>query len=143
MIKTVFSTVLLILSLSPRIGSANDSPLKAVMQINNQNVEVVIRGLKNALEISEEAQTAGTKLDLRLVVFGPAIDLFETSTSPELRSFFQTVSKRNDVHFFACDHTLKRIHKAAKHLLPGFTVIPSGPYEVLKLQRDGYLYIKP
>jgi intracellular sulfur oxidation DsrE/DsrF family protein len=142
-IKNILTFCLAALSVCSLSAFSKDSTLKAVMQINSPNMGVVVRGLENALDVSEIAQAKGQQLDLRIVVFGQAVDLFEAPADESLRGPFQKLSKHGDVHFYVSDIGLKRIQKGVKKLLSGFTTVQSGAYEVLRLQGEGYLYIKP
>jgi intracellular sulfur oxidation DsrE/DsrF family protein len=129
--------------LFPCIAFAQEPNLKAVMQINSQNLPIVLRGLRNALDISDTAKAEGRHLDLKLVVFGPAVDLFVKGIDPELLRDFKKLSETGNVHFLVDDRRLKKIGKEVTSLLPGFKDVKSGAYEVLKLEAEGYLYIKP
>jgi intracellular sulfur oxidation DsrE/DsrF family protein len=125
------------------VAHATESGLKAVMQMNSKDLDVVIRGLRNTLEITEEAQKQNMSVDVKVVVSGPALDNFVKGGSEQLNETFQKLNKLPNVHFLACSRTLERIHKTMKSLLPGFTVVPDGPYEVLNAEKEGYLYVKP
>ena len=132
----VMSTVLVCVS-------AQADTLKAVMQLNSGSLDVVLRGIRNAIEISEEAGRQSVLLDLKVVISGPAVDQFEKGMSPDLANTFQELLKFKDVHSFICGRTLNKIHKDMKELLPGLAKVSSGAFEVLLLERQGYFYIKP
>jgi intracellular sulfur oxidation DsrE/DsrF family protein len=124
-------------------GVSDEATIKAVMQINSQNLAIVERGLRNALDISDTAKSEGRHLDLKLVVFGPAVDLFIAGTDRELKGYFTKLTASGNVQFFVDDRRLKKIGRNVSSLLPGFKTVSSGGYEVLRLESEGYLYIKP
>ena len=124
-------------------ASMIETPLKAVMQVNASKIDVIKRGMQNALEISQEAQKRGITVDLKLIVSGPSVDQFERNMSPEIRKLFRELLVHDDIHVFVCGATLKRIHKSMKSLLPGLLEVASGPLEVLLLEQQGYFYLKP
>ena len=139
----LFLLIMAVLPMQPAIAQLKDPTIRVVMQVNSFNLEVVERGLRDALEVSEVAQTQKQPLDIRIVVHGRAVDLFETSATTQLRDYFQKLSARTDVHFYVDSQTMGRIHNEIKDLLPGFTAVPSGPYEIVKLEKEGYQYLKP
>lgn len=47
------------------------------------------------------------------------------------------------VHFRACNNALKKFEIEHSQLLHCVTVVPTGLAEVVRLQREGYAYIKP
>jgi intracellular sulfur oxidation DsrE/DsrF family protein len=99
--------------------------------------------MRDALEISDESHKHGQPLDLRLVVCGPAADQFLKGMSSETKKSYEELSARSDIHLYVCEPTLKRIGKELKDMLSGFTLVASGPFEVLSLEKQGYLYLKP
>lgn len=131
MSKTVVILCWMVLTLTLKPALADVAPLKVVMQINSQNMAVILRALRDGLEVIDQARAAGSKIDLKVVVYGSALDLFEKGTDSRLITAFQKISAREEVHFFAAAPTLKRTGKGAKDLLRGFSVVASGAYEVL------------
>jgi intracellular sulfur oxidation DsrE/DsrF family protein len=140
--KQIFIAITILFSLHS-YALPEKAEVKAVMQINNQNLDIVRRGLRNALEITNSVKSDNRQLDLKLVIFGPAVDLFKKGTDPELNEYFKKLTSSGNVEFFVDDGRLKKLRTTVKNLLPGFKEVDSGAYEVVKLEQDGYSYIKP
>ena len=70
--------------------------------------------------------------------------MYFTNKSPENFSDNMAKYKSNKhIKFFACKNTMKQMKINKEDLVSGFTIIPSGAWEIIKLQKEGYQYSKP
>ncbi len=92
-----------------------------------------------------EAEGGPDKIDLKLVVHGPALPLFDKETiDPELKKKFQLILDKG-AQAEMCQVSMKLFNKPLDKLAKGFkpTAHPVAVKRIADLQREGYIYIKP
>ncbi len=92
-----------------------------------------------------EAEGGPDKIDLKLVVHGPALPLFEdASIDPELKKKLKVVLDKG-ASAEMCQVSMKLFGTPLEKLVSGFkpTEHPVAVKRIADLQREGYLYIKP
>ncbi|MBC7690225.1 MAG: DsrE family protein [Methylotenera sp.] len=104
-------------------------------------------GLKNVKAMLAESQAQHTLGEIRVVTLGPALKLFTlhpaTPLSVDSEKIAEELRSNEHVRFFSCENTMKAFGLKLTDLRPGFQGVPSGAYEVVRLQRDGFQYYKP
>jgi intracellular sulfur oxidation DsrE/DsrF family protein len=118
-------------------------PIKAVVQINAEMPKQVEMALKNLANASKQSESEGTNVDFSVVVFGPALKYFVNQAEPTVAHEYENVRGQKNIHFIACENSLKILKIDKTTLLPGFKTVPSGAWEVLKLQTQGAVYLRP
>lgn len=92
-----------------------------------------------------DAEGGPDKIDVELVVHGPALELFEKDKmDPEMtKRFDQIIEKGTKAEM--CQVSMKAFGKTIDNLAKGFvaTEHPVAVKRIADLQREGYLYIKP
>jgi uncharacterized protein len=92
-----------------------------------------------------EAEGGADKIDLVLVVHGPALKLFESDTvDQELKDKLKAVIDKG-IKAEMCQVSMKLYGTPLEKLLAGFTPTehPVAVKRIADLQRAGYVYIKP
>ncbi|WP_447983004.1 DsrE family protein [Nitrospira sp. Nam74] len=92
-----------------------------------------------------EAEGGPQNIDIKLVIHGPALPLFEKDKiDPELKKKFDLVLE-DGAHAEMCQVSMKIFGKSLEDLLPGLepTLHPVAVKRIADLQSQGYLYIKP
>ena len=85
------------------------------------------------------------KIDIKLVVHGPALPLFESSkVDPDLKAKLKTVIDKG-VGAEMCQVSMKLFGTPLEKLVAGFTPTeyPVAVKRIADLQKEGYIYIKP
>jgi intracellular sulfur oxidation DsrE/DsrF family protein len=120
-------------------------PLKAVIQVNDGAPDKLEGALRNIAHIVTAAHHEGRKIEISAMVFGSALPQFKKTGKPtrDVLALQAIMKTEPDVHWFACENTLKRFEMVPADLVAGFKTVPSGALEVLKLQQTGYLYFRP
>lgn len=111
---------------------------KAVVHINFGDSERQKHGLKN---ISNVLKAAKGSADVVVVCHGQGIGLLvkgKTTLATEIEGLM-----KQKVHFLACENTMKEKGIAADQLLPGAETVPSGAFEIIRRQHDGFAYFRP
>ena len=92
-----------------------------------------------------DAEGGPDKIDVELVVHGPALELFEKDRmdAEMTKRFSQIMEKGAKAEM--CQVSMKAFGKTLDNLATGFvaTVHPVAVKRIADLQREGYLYIKP
>jgi len=92
-----------------------------------------------------EAEGGPDKIDIKLVVHGPALPLFEAETvDPDLKAKLKTVIDQG-VGAEMCQVSMKLFGTPLEKLVAGFTPTehPVAVKRIADLQKAGYIYIKP
>jgi intracellular sulfur oxidation DsrE/DsrF family protein len=92
-----------------------------------------------------EAEGGPDKIDIELVVHGPALELFERDKmDAEMTKRFDQIIEKG-VRAEMCQVSMKAFGKTLDKLAKGFvaTLHPVAVKRIADLQKEGYLYIKP
>ena len=92
-----------------------------------------------------DAEGGPDKIDVELVVHGPALELFEKDRmDPEMTKRFDQIIEKG-VKAEMCQVSMKAFGKTIENLAKGFvaTLHPVAVKRIADLQKEGYLYIKP
>ena len=123
------------------------NPCTIKVQLSDPNPKVIEIGMKNVSAILKEAITRQSPVEIKVTAFGPALKLFRSQSekvlSSENRKQFEYLRSNANVHFYACENTLHAFHFKLTDLLPGFQSVPSGAFEVIRLQHAGFQYFRP
>jgi len=121
-----------------------DGKLKVLYHIDANDVATA----KYAMALIKkhmEAEGGPDKIDIKVVVHGPALHLFEKeSIDPDLLKGLKNVID-NGVAPEMCQVSMKLFNRPLDTLAPGFkpTEHPVAVKRIADLQEQGYLYIKP
>jgi intracellular sulfur oxidation DsrE/DsrF family protein len=125
-------------------NSSGQGKVKVLYHVDGKDPEVA----KYALALINkhiDAEGGPDKIDVELVVHGPALELFEKDKmDPEMtKRFDQAIEK--GVKAEMCQVSMKAFGKTIDQLAKGFvaTLHPVAVKRIADLQQQGYLYIKP
>ena len=146
LVMSVAAIALLTLPLSPRWAEAAEGKdkVKVLYHVDGKDPEVA----KYALALINkhiEAEGGPDKIDVELVVHGPAIELFDKDKmDPEMKKRFDAIIEKG-VHAEMCQVSMKLYNKTLDNLVKGFvaTLHPVAVKRIADLQKEGYIYIKP
>ena len=106
-----------------------DSNDPAIGKLVMKNANNYLNGLPNE------------KPELVVVANGPAVQQF-VKKNQELYEMAKPLMERG-VKFMLCHNALKDNKFGDDEIWPGTTVVPAGLVEIVRLQREGFAYIKP
>ena len=92
-----------------------------------------------------DAEGGPDKIDVELVVHGPALELFEKDKmDPEMTKRFEQIIEKG-AKAEMCQVSMKFFGKTIENLAKGFvaTLHPVAVKRIADLQKEGYVYIKP
>ncbi|SPD75069.1 conserved hypothetical protein [uncultured Desulfobacterium sp.] len=102
-----------------------------------ENLKMAITNITNLLKIVPREDT-----DICVLANGPAVKLFQQGRALGYASDIQDLSDKG-VHFRVCNNALKHFAVAKDSLVSTCEVVPAGIMELVRLQAEGYAYIKP
>ncbi|GJL78933.1 MAG: hypothetical protein NPINA01_19220 [Nitrospinaceae bacterium] len=121
-----------------------DGKLKVLYHIDGADVAVATYAMA-LIDKHIEAEGGLDKIDVKVVVHGPALNLFDKEdVDPKLLKKLKTVIDRG-VEPEMCQVSMKLFNKGLDALADGFipTEHPVAVKRIADLQEQGYLYIKP
>ena len=134
----------LLLMVASGVALADSGKTKVLYHIDSKDVETV----KYAMALVNkhiEAEGGPDKIDIVVVVHGPALPLFEAETvDPDLKKKLKTVLEKG-AQAEMCQVSMKLFGTPLEKLVAGFkpTEHPVAVKRIADLQKEGYLYIKP
>lgn len=142
---TVFACLFVLFSVA-EAGSNRDENgrLKVLYHIDGSDVGVA----KYAMALINkhmEAEGGPDKIDIKVVVHGPALKLFDRETVDQGLKKKLAMIIAKGVQPEMCQVSMKLFGKPLETLEPGFipTAHPVAVKRIADLQEQGYLYIKP
>lgn len=123
---------------------ASNGKVKVLYHVDGKDPEVA----KYALALINkhiDAEGGPDKIDVELIVHGPALELFEKEKmDPEMTKRFDQIMEKG-VKAEMCQVSMKMFGKTIDNLAKGFvaTLHPVAVKRIADLQQQGYLYIKP
>ncbi len=130
------------ISLSPHWSSAGEvihTPAdKVVFQVSEGNPKVwylAFNNIKNVL-----AELGKNRVRIELVVYGPGIDMLKFES--ELGDSIEQAAHQG-VKIVACEQTMKAFGLGRDDMHPAIGYVPGGAVEIMRLQQQGYAYIRP
>ncbi len=117
-----------------------DGKTHVVYHVSDQgSVKFALNNMRNHLKGGGGAD----KLDLVLVVHGPAGKAFTQQADDKVKNWVASLQKQGAT-FNMCGNTMQALDLELSDLLPGFTRHDEGGVvRIAELQSKGYLYIRP
>jgi intracellular sulfur oxidation DsrE/DsrF family protein len=141
----VAATLLVLpLNRSQAQAAGGQEKIKVLYHVDGKDPEVA----KYALALINkhiDAEGGPDKIDVELVVHGPALELFEKDKmDPEMTKRFDQIMEKG-AKAEMCQVSMKAFGKTIDNLAKGFvaTLHPVAVKRIADLQKEGYLYIKP
>jgi intracellular sulfur oxidation DsrE/DsrF family protein len=117
-----------------------------VMHVNVADPVQLNLVLNNLENILEHYTKRNNDVAIRVVCHGPGLHLLRRDTSPVMDRIENILDNAQQLAFYACSNTLGRMTKAegkAPELLEAAILVAAGLPEIIELQRQGWIYLKP
>jgi intracellular sulfur oxidation DsrE/DsrF family protein len=124
-----------------RSDEAGTRTVRVVVHVNFADAARQGHGLKNVENMMKAAGEAGVPIEVEVVCHADGITLVEKARTAHASAVAALVKK--GVRFAACENTMRQRSIRRDDLLPGLTTVPSGAFEVVRRQHEGYSYFKP
>lgn len=140
--KTLIQSIVLALSATLALGAAAQTAApakqKLVLQVSDGDSAKWNLALNNAKNVQQELGAG--KVEIEIVAYGPGIGMLkaDATTSNRISEAMQA-----GVRVVACETTMAalKLSKADLHEDIGFA--PSGVVEIMRLQGQGWSYVRP
>ena len=103
----------------------------------NSRFSTALGNLENFL-----AQIPAAEADLRVVANSTAVGFFRKEKASDYRGRVDRLAE-SGVRFLICRNSLERLGIEKSELIEAAEIVPSGIVEVIRLQNDGFAYVKP
>ena len=138
-IKTAFLALSIAIagcSTAPQKTAATKS--KVVLQVSDGDAGKWNMALNNAKNVQQEL--GADKVDIQIVAYGPGIGMLKADATTNSRVM---EAAKSGVKMVACENTMtvQKISKADMN--PVISYVPSGVVELMRLQSEGWAYIRP
>lgn len=110
---------------------------RVIFQLNEADdyrINLVLNNITNLLYDLKEAE-------IELVAYSQGVVLYLKEENPHLERVQNLQGK--GVHLAVCNNTLRSLNLKPEDLLEGVRVVPSGVGELVRRQKDGWIYIRP
>ena len=131
---------------------ASDSPQsggetrQVALHVNFNDPERLNYVLNNAENIYQHYHQKGMKIEIRIIAHGPRLHMFRDDTSPVKERVSNLAASQEGLSFYACSNTKERMEKAEGKtltIMDEATMVSSGIADLIELQLQGWIYIKP
>jgi len=138
------SILLLLLTLNASLSFASDyAPQKVIYHINYKEMGRFSATLAN---MSNHIAAVGEdNIDLKAMVHGEAIEIFMRATEDDALQITLDSARFGGVQFLICGNSLDgyNITREALYDVAEDDVVQAGLPEIVKLQQQGYFYVRP
>ncbi len=110
---------------------------RVIFQLNeadDHRINLVLNNMNNLLADLEE-------VEMELVAYSQGVVLYLKEENPHLEREENLQGK--GVHLAVCNNTLRSLNLKPEDLLEGVRVVPSGVGELVRKQKEGWIYIRP
>lgn len=128
------------------IASADDAVHKVVIHVDDNDPKRMNMALNNVANVKKYYDSAGQKVEIELVAYGPGLHMLRADTSPVTDRIVTMSLEIENLTFSACGNTHANMSKKAGKevkLLDEAQMVPSGVIQLITLQEQGYAYIRP
>jgi intracellular sulfur oxidation DsrE/DsrF family protein len=119
---------------------------KLALQVSDDDETAMRSALDMASNVSRSYSAKAHEVEIRIVVYGPGLDMLRPDRSPvldRLKAFEQSMP---NVTFAACRNTLDTLERKEgrrPELVPYAEIVEAGGAELIELHEQGYAIIKP
>jgi uncharacterized protein len=114
--------------------------MKVMFHLDWDQAEPLLMALNNVTNLWKEVPAAETSVCF--VANGPAVNLFRKDRAVHYLSTIEELHK-NGARFLVCRNSLLNLGITLEDLIKQCERVPAGILEVIRLQQDGYAYVKP
>ncbi len=110
-----------------------------IIHVDDNEASRLNLAFNNALNY--KAGLPGENFRMVLIANGPAVQLFTRSHEELAERGAKLMEEGLDIRL--CRNALNTFHVSADELWKGCSIVPAGVVEIVKLQREGFAYLRP
>jgi intracellular sulfur oxidation DsrE/DsrF family protein len=112
----------------------------AVFHVNKENIDSLLTAVNNITNLYKAVNPA--ECSVCILANGPAVKLFQKENTMTYAADLDKV-KQSGVRFLLCRNSLQNFKIKEDSLVMDCEVIPAAIVELIRLQQNGYAYVKP
>lgn len=119
---------------------------KVAVHVDENDPQRMNMALNNVQNMKSFYESAGQKVEIEVVAYGPGLHMLRADTSPVKNRISAMSLEIEGLTFSACANTLQGMAKNEGKdikLLSESQTVPSGVVRLVELQEDGYAYVRP
>jgi intracellular sulfur oxidation DsrE/DsrF family protein len=117
-----------------------------ILQVNTNDAAAMNLALNNALNVTQYYKEIGESVKIEVVTFGPGLNMLREDTSPVKARIETMALSAPEITYKACGNTQENMRKAENKdipIIPQAEVVKSGVIHIMKLEEQGWTYVKP
>ena len=119
-------------------GAAQAADHKVVFQVSDNDPGKWNLTLNNAFNVQKVLGKGDT--DIEIVVYGPGINMLKMDSAVGNRI---DQAEKAGIKVVACENTMHAQKLTKEDMLPEIGYVPGGVVEIMKLEGEGWAYIRP
>ena len=126
--------------------AADKKQHQLVLQVNVNDPAMMNLALNNATNVAQYYKDRDEKVAIEVITFGPGLHMLRADTSPVKARIEALALSSPEISFKACGNTRENMSKAESKEIPLISqanIVKSGVVRVMKLQEQGWAYVKP
>lgn len=119
---------------------------KVAVHVDENDPQRMNMALNNVQNMKSFYETAGQKVEIEVVAYGPGLHMLRADTSPVKDRISAMSLEFEGLTFSACANTLQGMAKNEGkdiELVSESRTVPSGVVRLVELQEGGYAYVRP
>lgn len=130
-------------------GAANDADQtvrRIAIHVDESDPSRMNMALNNAQNLSSYYQSLGAPIEVRVVAYGPGLEMLRADTSPVKDRIAAMSLEMDNLSFAACGNTMRGVAKTEGKeppMVDEAEIVTSGVVELVELQRKGWSYLRP
>ncbi len=119
--------------------------IKVLFHLNSNDRDLIKQSLQDVESALKLYRRTGQHARVQIVANGEGLDLLRVGASPYPETVRRMLQEYDNLQFVACQNTIDRLKRergVTARLLPGVIVIDSGVAEIMRRQREGWVYIR-
>jgi intracellular sulfur oxidation DsrE/DsrF family protein len=137
-IVSLFLATLLLAAGCASTGGTAAPAHRLVVQVSDGEASRWNMALNNIANV--QAEVGEKNLDVVLVAYGPGIGMLKAEALTANRV---SDAIRRGVRVVACENTLTNLKVSKADMHPQIGYVPAGASEIMRLQQQGYAYLRP
>lgn len=114
--------------------------MKVMFHLDWDQSEPLLMALNNVKNLWKQVPAA--EASVCVVANGPAVNLFKKDRAAAYSATVEELYNEG-ARFLVCRNSIVNLGIAAEDLLEQCEQVPAGILEIVRLQQDGYAYVKP
>ena len=132
------NTPFLIAAHAQSAGTAGKKRQGLVIQVSDNDPAKWNLALNNAKNV--QADLGAANVEIELVAYGPGIAMIKAGSPVAMRIDEATLTGMKVV---ACENTMTNMKLTRADMLKGLEYVPAGVVEIMRLQQQGWAYVRP